>query len=87
MPLIQELTFTRPCRREIAMWLSNMASDVNRWDHNVIGLGDFNLDHIHDRSTRPSPSLRPGCGGDGAPLDPATLFGSNLDEHYDQIAP
>lgn len=71
--------------REIALWLSNMASDVNRWDHNVIGLGDFNIDRIHDPLYQAFTST-----GLRVPQElhqvPRTLFGSNLDKHYDQIA-
>jgi len=34
--------------REIAEWLARWARDVNGWDHNLIALGDFNIDRRGD---------------------------------------
>ena len=33
---------------EIAKWLADWASQVNAWDHNLIALGDFNIDRRGD---------------------------------------
>ncbi|WP_254532887.1 endonuclease/exonuclease/phosphatase family protein [Natrinema gelatinilyticum] len=39
-----------PELRAIARWLDEWARDVNSWDHNLIALGDFNIDrHGDDR--------------------------------------
>ncbi|HLF16105.1 MAG TPA: endonuclease/exonuclease/phosphatase family protein [Candidatus Thermoplasmatota archaeon] len=37
-----------PELREIALWLSEWAKDMNSWDHNLIVLGDFNIDRQGD---------------------------------------
>lgn len=37
-----------PELKEIAEWLRNWALDVNAWDHNLIVLGDFNIDRRDD---------------------------------------
>ena len=34
--------------RAIAEWLARWARDVNGWDHNLIALGDFNIDRRGD---------------------------------------
>lgn len=37
-----------PELRAIAKWLDEWARDINSWDHNLIALGDFNIDRIGD---------------------------------------
>lgn len=70
----------------IADWLAGWASDLHSWDHNLIALGDFNIDHAGDplyqaftsRGLHPAPEL--------AAL-PRTIFDSPEAHHfYDQIA-
>ena len=43
-----------PELKAIAEWLAEWARDVNGWDHNLIALGDFNIDRRGTRSTTPS---------------------------------
>ena len=69
----------------IAEWLADWASDVHSWDHNLIALGDFNIDRIGDPLYKAFTST-----GLSTPpeLDqvPRTIFGDGNDHHYDQIA-
>jgi endonuclease/exonuclease/phosphatase family metal-dependent hydrolase len=73
----------------IARWLSDWAQDINAWDHNLIALGDFNIDRHDDPLYRAFTST-----GLEVPLDlhqvPRTLFSDpdapNLSKFYDQIA-
>lgn len=37
-----------PELRAIARWLDDWARDINSWDHNLIALGDFNIDRRGD---------------------------------------
>ncbi|MFC6723543.1 endonuclease/exonuclease/phosphatase family protein [Halobium palmae] len=37
-----------PELREIAEWLDDWAKQVHSWDHNLIALGDFNIDRMGD---------------------------------------
>ena len=37
-----------PELRAIAEWLDEWARDINSWDHNLIALGDFNIDRMGD---------------------------------------
>ncbi|MCB9421263.1 MAG: endonuclease/exonuclease/phosphatase family protein [Ardenticatenaceae bacterium] len=37
-----------PELKAIAEWLSDWAKDINAWDHNLIALGDFNIDRQGD---------------------------------------
>ncbi len=37
-----------PELRAIAEWLAGWARDINGWDHNLIALGDFNIDRTGD---------------------------------------
>jgi endonuclease/exonuclease/phosphatase family metal-dependent hydrolase len=75
-----------PELRAIATWLSEWAQQVNSWDHNLIALGDFNIDRIGDPlyDAFTSTGLR-------TPLEldniPRTIFGSmDKQKHYDQVA-
>jgi len=38
-----------PELKAIAEWLAEWAKDVNAWDHNLIALGDFNIDRKEDK--------------------------------------
>lgn len=78
-----------PELKAIADWLADWASDVNAWDHNLICLGDFNIDRNDDPLYKAFTST-----GLFTPLDlnlaPRTLFSNldqpQLDKFYDQIA-
>ncbi|MGH1366636.1 MAG: endonuclease/exonuclease/phosphatase family protein [Calditrichia bacterium] len=35
--------------KAIAEWMADWAKDINAWDHNLIALGDFNIDRIDDQ--------------------------------------
>jgi endonuclease/exonuclease/phosphatase family metal-dependent hydrolase len=73
----------------IADWLAGWAKDINGWDHNLIALGDFNIDRhgdeLYDAFT---------ATGLHIPQDlhrvPRTIFADpekpELDKFYDQIA-
>jgi endonuclease/exonuclease/phosphatase family metal-dependent hydrolase len=73
----------------IAEWLARWARDVNSWDHNLIALGDFNIDRrgdpLHDAFV---------STGLDIPEDlqeaPRTIFSDpqkpELNKFYDQIA-
>jgi endonuclease/exonuclease/phosphatase family metal-dependent hydrolase len=75
--------------KEIAMWLKNWALDANSWDHNLIALGDFNInrkgDELYDAFT--STGLR---SPDDLDVCPRTIFSrpgeSDTHKFYDQIA-
>jgi endonuclease/exonuclease/phosphatase family metal-dependent hydrolase len=78
-----------PELKAIAQWLAEWARDINGWDHNLIALGDFNIDRkgdaLHDAFV---------STGLDIPLDlqevPRTIFSDpdkpHLDKFYDQIA-
>jgi endonuclease/exonuclease/phosphatase family metal-dependent hydrolase len=78
-----------PELRAIADWLAGWARDINSWDHNLIALGDFNIDRrgdaLHDTFV---------STGLDIPEDlqnvPRTIFSDpgrpHLDKFYDQIA-
>lgn len=75
-----------PELRAIAAWLADWAKQVNSWDHNLIALGDFNIDRNDDKLYQAftSTGLRP--PQELAEL-PRTIFGGeNQQKHYDQIA-
>ncbi len=70
----------------IADWMLNWATDLHSWDHNLIALGDFNIDRKDDplyqaftsRGLKPPPEL------EGLPR---TIFDKPETKHYyDQIA-
>jgi endonuclease/exonuclease/phosphatase family metal-dependent hydrolase len=75
--------------RAIAEWLAHWARDINSWDHNLIALGDFNIDRrgdpLHDAFV---------STGLDIPADlqdaPRTIFSDpqkpELNKFYDQIA-
>jgi endonuclease/exonuclease/phosphatase family metal-dependent hydrolase len=75
--------------RAVAKWLDQWARDVNAWDHNLIALGDFNIDRIDDERYRAFTST-----GLHVPESlqqaPRTIFSDPLDSNnekfYDQIA-
>lgn len=78
-----------PELRAIARWLDEWARDINAWDHNLIALGDFNIDRRGDERYAAFTST-----GLDVPADlhevPRTIF-SDPDEpttnkFYDQIA-
>lgn len=78
-----------PELRAIARWLDRWARDVNSWDHNLIALGDFNIDRMGDERYDAFTST-----GLTVPEDlhevPRTLFSDpdapNKQKFYDQIA-
>jgi endonuclease/exonuclease/phosphatase family metal-dependent hydrolase len=78
-----------PELRAIANWLADWAKDINAWDHNLIALGDFNIDRQGDALYQAFTST-----GLFIPEDlhrvPRTLFSDpdkpNLSKFYDQIA-
>jgi endonuclease/exonuclease/phosphatase family metal-dependent hydrolase len=75
--------------RAIAEWLAQWARGINSWDHNLIALGDFNIDRkgdaLHDALI---------STGLDIPADlqdvPRTIFSDpekpELNKFYDQIA-
>ncbi|MDX1620356.1 MAG: endonuclease/exonuclease/phosphatase family protein [Nitriliruptorales bacterium] len=69
----------------IAEWLAEWAEDVHSWDHNLIALGDFNIDRIGDPLYKAFTST-----GLTTPREldevPRTIFADGTDHHYDQIA-
>ncbi len=75
--------------RAIAEWMAQWARQVNRWHHNLIVLGDFNIDRLGDPLYEAFTST-----GLTVPEDllglPRTLFSDpqqpNLSKFYDQIA-
>jgi endonuclease/exonuclease/phosphatase family metal-dependent hydrolase len=78
-----------PELRAIAEWLDDWARDVHAWDHNLIALGDFNIDRRGDERYEAFTST-----GLHVPEDlhavPRTLWADpeepHLDKFYDQIA-
>lgn len=73
----------------IADWLAQWAKDVNAYDHNLMALGDFNIDRENDDLYKAFTST-----GLHVPKDlcdvPRTIFADpgkpNLEKFYDQIA-
>jgi endonuclease/exonuclease/phosphatase family metal-dependent hydrolase len=78
-----------PELKAIAEWLAQWAKDVNAWDHNLITLGDFNIDRRGDKLYEAFTST-----GLQAPEDmqklPRTIFSDpnkpDTSKFYDQIA-
>lgn len=77
-----------PELRAIARWLDRWARNVNSWDHDLIALGDFNIDRMGDERYRAFTST-----GLSVPADlhevPRTIFADEDDpdaKFYDQIA-
>lgn len=79
----------RPELKAIAGWLAGWAKDVNAWDHNLIALGDFNIDRAGDENYQAftSTGLEVPFALHGVLR---TIFADpqapNLDKFYDQIA-
>ena len=75
--------------RAIAEWLARWARDVNGWDHNLIALGDFNIDRrgdpLHDAFVSTGLDIP-----DELQDAPRTIFNDpqnpELNKFYDQIA-
>ena len=78
-----------PELRAIAGWLASWARDINSWDHNLIALGDFNIDRrgdaLHDAFVSTGLDIPQDLQG-----VPRTIFADpgrpELDKFYDQIA-
>lgn len=75
-----------PELKAIADWLADWAKDINAWGHNLIALGDFNIDRHGDKLYEAFVST-----GLYVPSDmnriPRTIFGSReKNKFYDQIA-
>jgi len=78
-----------PELKAIAEWLDDWARDANAWDHNLIALGDFNIDRMDDPLYKAFTST-----GLHTPADlnaiPRTIFARPEDpetaKFYDQIA-
>ena len=78
-----------PELKAIAEWLAEWARDVNGWDHNLIALGDFNIDRrgdaLHDAFVSTGLDIPADLQG-----VPRTIFADperpDLDKFYDQIA-
>ncbi|MCW4015446.1 MAG: endonuclease/exonuclease/phosphatase family protein [Candidatus Bathyarchaeota archaeon] len=78
-----------PELKAIAEWLSDWATSINCYDHNLIALGDFNIDRADDELYQAFTST-----GLHVPEDlhkvPRTIFSvsdkPNLEKFYDQIA-
>src|SRR5690606_1063668 len=66
----------------IARWLADWAEREQSWGHNLIALGDFNIDRAGDDNFRAftSTGLRPAPELD---LAPRTIFSSGNDKFYD----
>jgi len=73
--------------KAIAEWLADWAKNINAWDHNLIALGDFNIDRKGDAlfDAFTATGLRAPAELDNAPR---TIFdtGSETGHFYDQIA-
>jgi len=75
--------------KAIAQWLSQWSRNINAWDHQLIALGDFNIDRREDRLYQAFTST-----GLYVPRDlqgvPRTIFSDpnqpDLQKFYDQIA-
>ena len=72
--------------RAIARWMAEWAKEVNSWNHNLIALGDFNIDRNGDANYEAFVS-----SGLRTPPElhdvPRTIFSdSDKGKHYDQIA-
>lgn len=75
-----------PELRTIADWLANWAEREEDWNHNVIALGDFNIDGLDDDLYQAftSTGLEPAPGLSNLPR---TIFDKPAKQHhYDQIA-
>lgn len=85
----EEAADRRPELEAIARWLADWAGNVHAWDHNLIALGDFNIDRAEDENYQAFTST-------GLEVPFAlhsvlrTIFADpqapNLEKFYDQIA-
>lgn len=74
-----------PELRAIAEWLDDWALDINSWGHNLIALGDFNIDRIGDERYEAFTST--GLTVPESLHDaPRTIFDDGDGKFYDQIA-
>lgn len=78
-----------PELKAIAQWLSEWARDINGWDHNLIALGDFNVDRKGDKLYDAFTSTGLSIPEDLQNL-PRTIFSDpnkpDTNKFYDQIA-
>ena len=75
-----------PELKAIATWMSDWAKDVNGWDHNLITLGDFNIDHQNDDMYKAFMSTNLHVP-ESLMAAPRTIFDTSKEKHfYDQIA-
>lgn len=74
-----------PELKGIAEWLADWARREKSWGHNLIALGDFNIDRKGDANFQAftSTGLRPPVELDQVPR---TIFASGKESFYDQIA-
>lgn len=71
--------------RAIAEWLASRAEREAEWRHNLIALGDFNIDRRGDPLYEAFTST--GLTSAPAPNEvPRTIFPTGRDNFYDQIA-
>jgi endonuclease/exonuclease/phosphatase family metal-dependent hydrolase len=71
--------------KAIAEWMADWAQRSNEWEHNLIALGDFNIDRRGDPLYQAftSTGLEPPAALDEVPR---TIFGDAKTHFYDQIA-
>lgn len=75
-----------PELKAIAQWMADWANDINAYHHNLIALGDFNLERIGDPLYEAFTSTGLQIPEELQHL-PRTIFGSAGKQHrYDQIA-
>lgn len=78
-----------PELKAIADWLADWANEINQWGHNLIALGDFNIDRKNDALYQAFTSTGLTIADDLYNL-PRTIFSKSgqpdLDHFYDQIA-
>lgn len=78
-----------PELKAIADWLAGWANEINHWGHNLIALGDFNIDRKNDALYQAFTSTGLTIADDLHNL-PRTIFSKpdqpDLEHFYDQIA-
>ncbi len=78
-----------PELKAIAQWLAGWGDEISNWDHNLITLGDFNVDRRDDPLYQALTSTGL-CVPDDLQKVPRTIFADpakpDLDHFYDQIA-
>jgi len=78
-----------PELKGIARWMSNWANQSNRWHHNLIALGDFNIDREGDLLWQAFTSTGLTVPADLNRIQRSIFADPNhpaLDKYYDQIA-